>query len=309
MSVDGLGGNLMVEREPSAKLGVIGGSGLYDLPDLQVIEQVDIDTPFGRPSDEIIVGSLHGQEIVFLPRHGRGHRVSPSDLPYQANIYAMKALGVTHLLSVSAVGSLREDLPPLSLLVPDQIIDRTVIRPRTFFGSGLVAHVGIADPYCPVFRQSIVDATKTTDRPAAPAGTYICIEGPQFSTRAESNLFRSWGASIIGMTAMPEARLAREAELCYAALALVTDYDVWHDEFESVTVDMVVANLHKNVVSAQATIAALAKASLPTRTCACGDALGPALSTARDAIPTDIRDHLGIIVDRYLGPAPAGDAG
>lgn len=299
----------MGEREPSARLGVIGGSGLYDLPDLQVIEHVDVNTPFGRPSDQIIVGTLHGQEIVFLPRHGRGHRVSPSDLPYQANIYAMKALGVTHLLSVSAVGSLREDLPPLSLLVPDQIIDRTVTRPRTFFGKGLVAHVGIADPYCPVFRRSIVAATHATDRPATPEGTYICIEGPQFSTRAESNLFRSWGASIIGMTAMPEARLAREAELCYAALALVTDFDVWHDEFESVTVDMVVANLHKNVVSAQATIAALAKASLPARTCSCANALGPALSTARDSIPADIRDHLGIIVDRYLGPAPADDAG
>ncbi len=298
----------MVDRQPSATLGVIGGSGLYDLPDLQVLDLVDVDTPFGRPSDQIIVGTLHGQEIAFLPRHGRGHRVSPTDLPYQANIYAMKALGVSHLLSVSAVGSLREDLPPLSLLVPDQIIDRTVARPRTYFGRGLVAHVGIADPYCPVFRRSIVEATQATDRPAVPDGTYICIEGPQFSTRAESMLFRSWGASVIGMTAMPEARLAREAELCYAALALVTDYDVWHDEFESVTVDMVVANLHQNVEAAQATIAALAKSSLPERTCACGNALGPALSTARDAIPADIRDHLGIIVDRYLSPTPTGDA-
>jgi len=285
------------------KLGIIGGSGLYDLPDLDVIDEVNLETPYGRPIDRLVVGRLHGLDVVFLPRHGRGHRVSPSDLPYQANIYAFKELGVSHLFSVSAVGSLREELPPLTLVVPDQIIDRTVSRPRTFFGHGLVAHVGIAEPFCPVFRQTIHAAALGAGHDAVDGGTYVCIEGPQFSTKAESELYRTWGASVIGMTAMPEARLAREAEICYAALALVTDYDVWHADFESVTVDLVVANLLKNAVAAQATLSTLAKSPLPERTCACGDALGPALSTARDAIPADIRDHLGIIADRYLTPA------
>ncbi len=298
----------MTGAQASSKLGIIGGSGLYDLPSLEVIDRVDIETPFGRPSDQVVIGRVHGQEVVFLPRHGRGHRVSPSDLPYQANIYAFKALGVTHLFSVSAVGSLREDLPPLTLVVPDQIIDRTVIRPRTFFGHGLVAHVGIAEPFCPVFRASIAAAARGAGRDPVEGGTYVCIEGPQFSTKAESELFRSWGASVIGMTAMPEARLAREAEICYAALALVTDFDVWHADFESVTVDLVVANLHKNVAAAQATLASLAQSSLPERTCGCGEALGPALSTARESIPADIRDHLGIIADRYLPGTPAGGA-
>ena len=292
----------------SGKLGIIGGSGLYDLNDLDVTDEVELTTPFGRPSDRLVLGRLHGLDVVFLPRHGRGHRVSPSDLPYQANIYAFKELGVSHLFSVSAVGSLKEELPPLTLVVPDQIIDRTVIRPRSFFGHGLVAHVGIAEPFCPVFRQAIRAAAIGAGHDAVDGGTYVCIEGPQFSTKAESELFRMWGASVIGMTAMPEARLAREAEICYAALALVTDYDVWHADFESVTVDLVVANLLKNVVAAQATLSTLAQSSLPERSCGCGNALGPALSTARDAIPSDIRDHLGIIADRYLTPTAGSGA-
>lgn len=296
----------MTTTDVGGKLGIIGGSGLYDLPDLEVIERISVETPFGRPSDDLVIGRLHRQEVVFLPRHGRGHRVSPSDLPYQANIYAFKAMGVTHLFSVSAVGSLREEFPPLTLVVPDQLIDRTMARPRTFFGHGLVAHVGIAEPFCPVFRRSIAAAAIAAGHSPVVGGTYVCIEGPQFSTRAESELYRTWGASVIGMTAMPEARLAREAEICYAALALVTDYDVWHSDFESVTVDLVVANLHKNVVAAQTTLSALARTPLPTRTCGCGDALGPALSTDPEAIPADIRDHLGIIADRYLPDSQIG---
>jgi 5'-methylthioadenosine phosphorylase len=290
----------VAEATSIGKLGIIGGSGLYDLPALEVIEHTSVETPFGSPSDEFVLGRLHGREIVFLPRHGRGHRLLPSELPFQANVYGFKALGVTHLLSVSAVGSLREELPPLTLVVPDQIIDRTVSRPRTFFGHGLVAHVGIAEPFCPVFRRAVLAAAASTERGVVDGGTYLCIEGPQFSTKAESKLYRTWGASIIGMTAMPEARLAREAELCYATLALVTDYDVWHDDFDQVTVQLVIANLLANVAAAQQVIDTLSLAALPERTCACAEALKTALITAPEVIPADIRDRLGVIAAEYM---------
>lgn len=285
------------------KLGIIGGSGLYDLPDLEVIEQPTVDTPFGAPSDRLVVGHLAGQEVVFLSRHGRGHRLTPSELPYRANIYALKSLGVTHLLSVSAVGSLREELAPLALVVPDQVIDRTLTRPRTFFGDGAVAHVGIADPYCPEFSAALARAAGGTGRTTFGGGTYVCIEGPQFSTRTESELHRSWGASVIGMTAMPEARLAREAELCYACLALVTDYDVWHETEADVSVELVLANLQANVVAAREVVRGLAASGLPRRACGCQDALAGAIATDPAAIPAATRRRLGVIADRYLPPA------
>src|SRR5215216_1223725 len=235
------------ERELELKLGIIGGSGLYNLPNLDVVDTIDVGTPFGTPSDHLTLGKLANTEIVFLPRHGAGHRHTPTELPYRANIYALKELGVTHVLSVSAVGSLQEHLAPLSIVLPDQIIDRTILRPRTFFENGIVAHVGIAEPYCPVLRARLLTCGQAIKQPMHDGGCYVCIEGPQFSTKAESNLYRSWGAAVIGMTAMPEARLAREAELCYATLAMVTDFDVWHDLAGEVTVDMVVANHGANL--------------------------------------------------------------
>ncbi|MBA2276245.1 MAG: S-methyl-5'-thioadenosine phosphorylase, partial [Chloroflexia bacterium] len=210
-------------------LGVIGGSGLYDLPELENVESREVETPFGFPSSPLVVGTLHGLRIAFLARHGRGHRLNPSEVPYRANIWAMRALGVSHVLSVSAVGSLREEMAPRAAVVPDQIIDRTVGRPRTFFEGGIVAHVGLADPFCPGLRDAIVASCRVHAPAVHDGGVYLCIEGPQFSTRAESNLYRAWNGAVIGMTAMPEARLAREAGLCYATAAMVTDYDVWHD--------------------------------------------------------------------------------
>ena len=286
-----------------AKLGIIGGSGLYHLPDLEILDERTADTPYGRPSDNLLIGRLGRQEIVFLPRHGRGHRLSPSELPYQANIYALKSLGVTHLLSVSAVGSLREAIPPLTLVLPDQVIDRTLVRPRSFFGDGVVAHVGIADPFCDSLRAALGAAAERANRTVVDAGALVVIEGPQFSTRAESQLFRTWGASIIGMTAMPEARLAREAELCYACLALVTDYDVWHASEADVTVEMVMANLNANVAAAREVVRALAAADLPSRACGCADALAGAIATEPAAVSAAARQRLGVIADRYLPPA------
>jgi 5'-methylthioadenosine phosphorylase len=284
----------------SGKLGIIGGSGLYRLPELEIVETRCVSTPFGEPSDELTIGRLHGTEIVFLPRHGSAHRHTPGELPYQANIYALKERGVTHLLTVSAVGSLRESLPPMTVVLPDQIIDRTVARPRSFFGDGIVAHVGIADPYCGELRDALSQAAAGMQIEVVNGGTYICIEGPQFSTRAESKLYRTWDASVIGMTAMPEARLAREAELCYATLAMVTDYDVWHLAEQDVTVDMVVANLRRNTEVARSLIAAIAKQGLPEQTCTCSNALANAIITEPEAITPEVRARLGVIGARYL---------
>jgi 5'-methylthioadenosine phosphorylase len=291
----------VTEREPDLKLGIIGGSGLYNLPNLDVIDTIDVETPFGRPSDHLTLGKLASTEIVFLPRHGAGHRHTPTELPYRANIYALKELGVTHVLSVSAVGSLQEQLAPLSIVLPDQITDRTMLRPRTFFENGIVAHVGIAEPFCPVLRASLFSCGQAINQPIHDGGTYVCIEGPQFSTKAESNLYRSWGASVIGMTAMPEARLAREAELCYATLAMVTDYDVWHESEAAVNVEMVIANLHHNTQTGRAIIQALAEQGLPERTCGCSDALSQAIVTNPQAISQETKIRLGVIAKRYLG--------
>ncbi|MBX3070031.1 MAG: S-methyl-5'-thioadenosine phosphorylase [Thermomicrobiales bacterium] len=286
-------------------LGVIGGSGLYDIPDLEILERATVSTPWGEPSDQLTLGRIGGNDVVFLPRHGAGHRLQPTDLPYQANIYALKQAGVTHLLTVSAVGSLREDLPPETIVLPDQIIDRTVSRPRSFFGEGVVAHVGIAEPYCTDFGSHVLAAAARAGQPVATGGTYVCIEGPQFSTKAESHLFRSWGCSVIGMTAMPEARLAREAELCYSTLAMVTDYDVWHASEAAVSVELVGKHLRKNAAAGRAIVTELVRSwSSLDRACGCGDALANTIVTDPALIPAPTRRRLGLIADRYLPPAP-----
>jgi 5'-methylthioadenosine phosphorylase len=277
-------------------LGVIGGSGLYDLPDLSQRNETQVATPFGDPSSPIVTGVLADVPVAFLARHGRGHSFGPSDVPYRANVIAMRSLGVTHLLSVSAVGSLREELPPRSAVVPDQIIDRTLQRPRTFFDNGVVAHVGIADPFCSAFRTSVHELAAAVHTPVANGGTYVCIEGPQFSTRAESQLYRSWDASVIGMTAMPEARLAREAGLCYAMLAMVTDYDVWHDAAEDVTVEMVQRVLHDNVETGRATIRRLCENGLPTCDSGCRHALDGAVITDPAHMSTEAAARLALFV-------------
>ena len=282
-----------------ARLGVIGGSGVYGLPELADAERRSVETPFGSPSGDLLIGEIGNTEIVFVPRHGPGHSLSPTNLPYRANLYALKSLGVTHVLSISAVGSLREELPPRTAVLPDQIIDRTVSRDRTFFDQGIVAHVGLADPYCGVFSDHIRREAEAAGQPVHPGGTYLCIEGPQFSTRAESNLYRAWGASVIGMTAMPEARLAREAELCYATLAMVTDYDVWHESEADVSVESVLSHLQANSQASAAVLRAVAAAGLPERTCSCGDALRDAMMSAHDRGSGAEWDRLGVLVARY----------
>jgi 5'-methylthioadenosine phosphorylase len=286
-------------------LGIIGGTGLYDMPELKVHERREVTTPYGPPSDTLILGTLVNTKVCFLSRHGKGHRLTPTELPYQANVYAMKSLGVTHLVTVSAVGSLQEQLPPLTIVLPDQIIDRTVARPRSFFGSGVVAHVGIANPFCHDFQQQIDAAIRAAGLFAVTGGIYLCIEGPQFSTKAESGLYRSWGCSVIGMTAMPEARLAREAELCYATLAMVTDFDVWHETEEAVHVDLVRVYLQRNTDAARNILISLGAMGLPDRRCTCGDALQGAIVTDPGEIPPETRERLGIITDRYLPRASA----
>lgn len=277
-------------------LGVIGGSGVYGLPELQAGETHEVGTPFGPPSAPVKAGQIGKTTVLFVPRHGIGHTFSPTDVPYRANIHALRQLGATHVLSLSAVGSLREDLAPPSLIVPDQIIDRTLRPGRTFFDGGVVAHVGLADPFCPLLRQAVEDAARDEERQASQGGSYVCIEGPQFSTRAESRLFRSWGAAVVGMTAMPEARLAREAELCYATLAMVTDYDVWHESEADVSVDVVLQNLQSNSEAAGAIVRSLAASGLPERTCPCPAALDHAIMTAPEQIPATTRERIHLLL-------------
>lgn len=283
-------------------VGIIGGSGLYEIEWLADVEQVSLDTPFGRPSDSILLGTLAGVRVAFLPRHGRGHPISPSELPSRANIWAMKKLGVTHLLSVSAVGSLREELAPTDVVIPDQILDRTKgVRPPSFFGQGLVVHVAFAEPYCPELRQIACDAAIEAGARAHWGGTMVVIEGPQFSTKAESHFYRGIGGDIIGMTALPEAKLAREAEICYATVAMVTDYDCWHESKESVTVEMVVANLLANADTAKAIImAALPRIAAAERGCECCHALADAIITRREAMPPERVEMLKLLVGEYL---------
>jgi 5'-methylthioadenosine phosphorylase len=289
-----------------ARLGIIGGSGVYHLPELADAESREVDTPFGAPSGAARIGQIGEVEVVFIPRHGYHHSLSPTSVPYRANVYALKALGVTHLLSISAVGSLAESLPPRTAVVPDQIIDRTVARDRTFFDVGIVAHVGLADPYCPVLSRRIVSKAADAGLRVHPGGTYVCIEGPQFSTRAESRLYRSWGGAVIGMTAMPEARLAREAELCYVTLAMVTDYDVWHEAEGDVTVETVLSHLQANNETSGSILRALTAQLLPERTCACGNALRDAMMTGQGRGDAADWERLGAIVQRYL-PSPERD--
>lgn len=285
---------------PSATVGVIGGSGLYQIEGMRGATEVAVSTPFGDPSDSIVVGEIDGARVAFLPRHGRGHRISPSEINFRANVYALRALGVERLISISAVGSMREDIHPLDLVVPDQIFDRTMLRSRTFFGDGIVVHVGMADPYCAELNHLVAGAAATTGRTVHRGGTYICIEGPQFSTRAESRIYRQWGVDVIGMTAMPEARLAREAELCYTTLALATDYDVWHESAEPVSVEQVNANLAKNVDAAKETLRRVLAMLPPARGCSCGTALAHSIITQRDRIPPDTRQKLELLVGKYL---------
>lgn len=283
-----------------AQIGVIGGSGLYQMPGLTEIEQVDIETPWGQPSDTITIGTLAGVRLAFLPRHGRHHQFSPAQVPARANFWALKTLGVERVLSVSAVGSLREEIHPLDLVVPDQVFDRTVDRERTFFDDGLVVHVALDEPFCPVTRRALIAAAQGAGARTHTAGTYICIEGPQFSTKAESRVYQAWGMEIIGMTAMPEVRLAREAGLCFAVLALVTDYDVWHETEEAVSVQTVVENLRRNVGVAQAVIREVVPSLAAASDCACRDSLTHAIATAPEGISKTARERLDLLLGRYL---------
>lgn len=272
---------------------------MYDLDVLEDVERVSLTTPFGDPSDEFLVGTLAGCRVAFLPRHGRGHRISPSELNFRANIHGMKQLGVSHLLAVGAVGSLREEIPPGDLVVPDQFIDRTFNREATFFTGGVVAHVQMGDPVCAPLAAKVLEAARTTGAQVHEGGTYVCMEGPQFSTRAESNLYRSWGASIIGMTNLQEAKLAREAEMCFATLALSTDYDCWHEEEDEVDVESIVAVIQANARRAAATVATLAS-TLSIGECACHTALDGAVLTDPATVPAATRERLQLIAGRYF---------
>ncbi len=283
-----------------AQIGIIGGTGLYRMVEMTEVEELNIATPFGEPVDPIILGNLEGVRVAFLTRHGRGHRVSPSELPAKANIYALKSLGVERIISVSAVGSLKEEIQPLDLVIPDQIIDRTNGRDSTFFGGGIVAHVAFAEPFCPVLSQVLFEAAMETGARVHKGGTYLAMEGPQLSTRAESQLYRAWGADIIGMTALPEAKLAREAEICYATLAFVTDYDCWHPEYESVTVDMILTNLRKGVDTGKKLLRLVMPHIPKERDCACATALERAIATGKKYIPDKAKEDLGLLIGKYL---------
>jgi 5'-methylthioadenosine phosphorylase len=281
------------------KLAVIGGSGLYDMPGLQNAQEHVLHTPFGEPSSTVIVGELEGQRIAFLARHGIGHHITPSEVNYRANIYALKLLGAERVVSISACGSLREDYAPGHIVIPDQLFDNTKGRERTFFGQGLVVHVSVADPFCPDLSAQLESATRKTGATVHRGGSFITIEGPRFSTKAESTTYRTWGMSLIGMTASPEAFLAREAELCYAVMAHVTDYDVWHVSESPVTVEMVIQTLNKNTTIAQEAIRNLARDLSKARTCDCDQALATALITRKDIIPSATREKVDLLIKKY----------
>ncbi|MCL6481786.1 MAG: S-methyl-5'-thioadenosine phosphorylase [Firmicutes bacterium] len=282
-----------------ARIGIIGGSGLYTMPGLTDTRELRIRTPFGTPSDALVVGTLAGKRVAFLARHGRGHRILPSEINYRANIYALKSLGVERIISVSAVGSLKEELRPLQFLIPDQFFDRTRGRVATFFGHGLVAHVSFDRPTCPQLSGWLVDACRQEGVVVHDRGTYVCIEGPQFSTRAESNTYRTMGFDVIGMTNLTEAKLAREAELCYATVAMITDYDCWHPEHDAVTASEILANLNRNTENVQHVIRAAVAALPETRNCPCAQALAHALVTDRKLVPAATRRALRLIVGKY----------
>ena len=283
----------------TAEIGIIGGSGLYAMPGLTGVREERVETPFGEPSDSLVVGELEGRKVAFLARHGRGHRLLPSELNFRANIFAMKMLGVERILSVSAVGSLKEEHKPTDFVMPDQFIDRTFARVGTFFGDGIVAHVGFGDPVCSTVAAALEQACEEVGVVGKRGGTYVCMEGPQFSTRAESNLYRSWGADVIGMTNLQEAKLAREAEICYATMAMVTDYDCWREGHDDVTVEQVVAVLHQNAENA-GKVVRVAVAALPTGPSPYADALKYAILTDRKAIPESAKERLKLLIGKYL---------
>lgn len=288
------------DPEIAPYLGVIGGSGLYQMAGLQEVRHYDLDTPYGKPSAPVAVGLLEGQPVAFLARHGLGHIYMPSQVNYRANLYALKMLGVQRVVSINACGSLREDYAPGEIVIPDQLFDFTHRRERTFFGDGLVAHVGVADPFCPDLSAQLLEATRQAGATVHAGGTFIIIEGPRFSTRAESNVYRSWGMSIIGMTAAPEAFLAREAELCYAVMAHVTDYDVWHTSEQPVSVEQVIEILNQNTRLAQEAVRLLARSIGRQRPCACGSALANAIITQKQAIPPEARQRAALLIEKYL---------
>ena len=288
------------ERKLKAEIGIIGGSGLYSMPGFEEREEIDIATPFGRPSESFVVGKLCGRRVAFLARHGRGHRLSPSELNFRANIYAMKSLGVERIVSLSAVGSLKEEHRPLDFVIPDQFFDRTRGRVSTFFGEGLVAHIAFADPVCPEVAGVVEEACRAAGVNVKCGGTYLCMEGPAFSTKAESEVYRSWGMDVIGMTNLQEAKLAREAEICYATVAMVTDYDCWHPEHDAVTVEQIVSNLLKNAANACQVVAEAVTRMPSARACKCGSALAHAIITDRAAVPEATRRKLGILIEKYL---------
>ena len=283
-----------------AEIGIIGGSGLYAMPGLTSVREERVETPFGDPSDAFVLGELEGRKVAFLARHGRGHRLLPSELNFRANIYAMKKLGVERIISVSAVGSLKEEHKPTDFVIADQFIDRTFHRVSTFFGDGLVAHVAFGDPVCATIGKAIAEGCEREGVVGKRGGTYVCMEGPQFSTRAESNLYRSWGADVIGMTNLQEAKLAREAEICYATVAMVTDYDCWREGHDDVTVEQIIAVLHQNAANAGKVVKAAVAAMPRKRDCACASALKNAILTDPKAIPAETRSRLDLLVGKYL---------
>jgi 5'-methylthioadenosine phosphorylase len=284
-----------------ARIGIIGGSGLYRMDGMTKVERVKVSTPFGEPSGAIILGNLEGVRVAFLPRHGEGHRISPSELPAKANIYALKSLGVERIISVSTVGSLKEEIAPLDIVIPDQLIDATKGRASTFFTDGIVGHVSLAEPFCPVLSQLSFEASTKVGAKVHKGGTYLVMEGPQFSTKAESQIYRSWGADVVGMTALPEAKLAREAEICYATLAVVTDYDCWHPSYESVTTEMILTNLRKGIDTVKRILKLLLPSIPQKRDCACASALKHAIATEVKYIPKEKRKELELLIGKYLG--------
>jgi len=285
---------------PEAKIGVIGGTGLYDIEGLTDIEEVNIDTPFGKPSDSIIVGRLGGVGIAFLPRHGKGHRITPTEVPYRANIHALKSLGVGHIIAVCSSGSFKKEIKPGDLLIPDQLIDRTRNRVNSFFGGGIVAHIAFAEPFCRNLSQVLYQAARGVGASVHSGGTFVVMEGPAFSTRAESRLYKSWGADVIGMTVLPEARLAREAEICYASIACATDYDSWHETNETVTVEAILTIMRNNVDHAKKTIGLAAGRVPEKRECDCASALGPALVTDMSTVPDEQKKKLDLLIGKYV---------
>lgn len=283
-----------------ADIGIIGGSGLYDIEGLRKVKEVAVKTPFGAPSDKVILGELDGVRVAFLSRHGRGHRINPSEINYRANIYALKSLGVSRVISVSAVGSMKESIKPGDVVLPDQFIDLTKRRVSTFFEGGIVAHVAFGDPVCASLGAALLEATRAVGATVHQGGVYLCIEGPQFSTKGESRLYRQWGASVIGMTNLPEAKLAREAELCYATVALATDYDCWHETEEAVTVEGILATLRQNVLLAKQLLRTVMPAVAAVTSCRCQRALQDAIITAPDRMPAALRRKLALLIDRAV---------